>query len=68
MALLKYLGPFDEVRVSVAGQEIGIVAKGQQISVPDEFEGQSEWQTENWKLVQAPGTKDESSPSGTNTK
>lgn len=67
MALMKYLGPFDEVRVSVAGQEVGVVAKGDFISVPDELEGQSEWQEEHWELVKKPKPT-EASPSGTNTK
>lgn len=64
MALLKYLGPFDEVRVSVAGQEVGTVAKGMKISVPDELAGQSEWQEESWELM----SEDKPSPSGTNSK
>jgi hypothetical protein len=66
MALLKYLGPFDEVRVSVAGQEVGIVAKGDKLSVPDELAGQSEWQPESWELMSE--TKPTASASGTNTK
>ena len=64
MALLKYLGPYEEVRVSVAGQEVGIVAKGQKLSVPDELAGQSEWQPDSWELV----SEAKASPSGTDTK
>jgi len=54
VALYKYLGPYAEVRVSVAGTEVGTVAKDESISVPDELADLSEWPEEHWLRADTP--------------
>lgn len=48
MALMRYIGPYDEVRVSVAGIEFGPVEKDGSIAVPDELAQQVVW-NEHWE-------------------
>ena len=44
MALFTYDGPYPEVDLKVAGNEIGSVKKGESIVVPDDLAKQVEWQ------------------------
>lgn len=48
MALMRYVGPYPEVRVVVAGTEVGNVENGGSIVVPDELASQAEW-SEHWE-------------------
>lgn len=48
MALKRYIGPYESVRLMVAGHEIGIVEKGGSIVVPDELAELTEWQSDCW--------------------
>ena len=48
MALFMYDGPYTEVDLKVAGNEIGSVKKGESIVVPDELAALVEWQ-DYWK-------------------
>lgn len=50
MALMRYVGPYPEVRVLVAGNEIGTVEKDGSIVVPDELADQVSW-SEHWEAV-----------------
>lgn len=48
MALMRYVGPYPEVSVRVAGHDIGNVENGGSIVVPDELASQVEW-SEHWE-------------------
>ena len=48
MALKRYIGPLESVRLQVAGHEIGIVKQGDSIVVPDELAELTEWQADLW--------------------
>jgi len=48
MALKRYIGPLESVRLQVAGHEIGIVKQGDSIVVPDELAELTEWQADYW--------------------
>lgn len=47
--LKRYVGPHDEVRVVVAGTELGFVKQGESIAVPDEVAASTEWPSELWQ-------------------
>lgn len=51
MALMRYIGPHPEVRVVVAGNEIGVVENGGSIVVPDELAGLTAWSEDHWEDV-----------------
>lgn len=38
MALYKYTGPYDEVEVRIAGNDVGVVKKGESIVISDDLE------------------------------
>ena len=44
MALFTYDGPYQEVDLKVAGNEVGSVKKGESIVVPDDLAALVEWQ------------------------
>ena len=46
--LKRYIGPADEVTVSINGQDFGIVHKGESIPVPDELANSVMWPEELW--------------------
>ena len=46
--LKRYIGPDDEVRVVVAGTEIGFVKRGEAIAVSDEMAASVVWPEELW--------------------
>jgi hypothetical protein len=48
MALKRYIGPYESVRLMVAGEEIGIVNKGDSVVIPDEIADSVEWSDELW--------------------
>ena len=47
--LKQYIGPHDEVKVVIAGNEIGIVKQGESISVPDELAESVGWAETLWQ-------------------
>lgn len=47
--LKRYVGPDDEVRVVVAGTEIGNVRQGESIAVPDEIAELTVWPDTLWQ-------------------
>jgi hypothetical protein len=49
MALKRYIGPEDEVRLVVAGNEIGVVSQGGSIVVPDDVAESVGWAEEFWE-------------------
>jgi hypothetical protein len=46
--LKRYIGPNDEVRVVVAGTEIGVVKKGDAIAISEELAKSVEWSEDLW--------------------
>ena len=58
--LKRYIGPFDEVSVTVAGTEIGIVKRDEAIAIPDDLANSFEWAPELW----ADGAPVDQSPKG----
>jgi hypothetical protein len=46
--LKRYIGPDDEVRVVVAGTEIGVVKKGEAIAISDDVANTVVWPDELW--------------------
>ena len=46
--LKRYIGPADEVTVSINGQDFGIVHKGDSIPVPDELANSVAWSDVLW--------------------
>lgn len=53
MALMRYIGPHDEVKVLVAGNEIGNVVQGGAIVVPDDLAASVAWSDELWEDASA---------------
>ena len=47
--LKRYVGPDDEVKVVVAGTEIGNVKRGEAIAVPDDIAGLTVWPDTLWQ-------------------
>ena len=47
--LKRYVGPYDEVQVYVAGNELGVVKKGEAIAVPDDVATLAEWPADHWQ-------------------
>jgi len=68
MALKRYIGPLESVRLCVAGYEIGTVEQGGSIFVPDELAKLTEWQADHWAdgapVVTAKSTKADSGGKG----
>lgn len=46
--LKRYIGPADEVTVSINGQDYGIVHNGESIPVPDELANSVSWPENLW--------------------
>lgn len=51
--LKRYIGPFEEVQVYVAGNDLGTVKKDEAIAVPDEIAALTEWPADNWQDSEA---------------
>lgn len=50
--LMRYVGPLEEARISVAGNDFGTIKRGEAIVVPDELANSVEW-SEHWENVKA---------------
>jgi hypothetical protein len=49
MALKKYVGPQEAVKLTVAGVEFGVVEKGGSVAVPDELANSVGWSADLWE-------------------
>lgn len=47
--LKQYIGPYDEVRVVVAGIEVGRVKQGESLAIPDEVADSVTWPDTLWQ-------------------
>lgn len=50
MALMRYVGPLEEARISIAGNDFGTVKPGEALAVPDELAESVGW-SEHWESV-----------------
>lgn len=51
--LKRYIGPYDQVSVAVAGNDFGTVKNGEALVVPDVLAESVEWAPENWEDVKS---------------
>lgn len=53
MPLMRYVGPLDEAMVVIAGENYGIIKKGESLAVPDKVADGASW-SEHWEMVGKP--------------
>lgn len=51
--LKRYIGPIDEVSVTIAGQDYGVVKSGDAIPIPDDVADSVSWPESNWEDVKS---------------
>jgi hypothetical protein len=51
--LKRYIGPIDEVTVTIAGQDYGMVKSGDAIPIPDDVADSVSWPESNWEDVKS---------------